>query len=84
MYEIKEQATISGDLATVWTVATDVANWPAWDPHEEDARLGALHGRDVRLVQAARRPGRDLDAHRGRRAAPVGVGMRRTGREAGW
>ncbi len=39
MYEIREQATISGDLATVWAVATDVANWPAWDPHEENARL---------------------------------------------
>ncbi len=39
MYEIIEQATISGDVAIVWAVATDVDRWPTWDPHEEGARL---------------------------------------------
>lgn len=39
MYEIKEHVTISGDLAAVWAAATDVGNWSAWDPHEQDARL---------------------------------------------
>jgi len=39
MYEITEHAMISGDLASVWSVVTDVKAWPAWDPHEQDARL---------------------------------------------
>ena len=39
MYEIREETTIGGDIASVWAVATDVASWPAWDPHEQAARL---------------------------------------------
>jgi hypothetical protein len=39
MYRIHARATITGELATVWQVATDVNGWPDWDPHEEAARL---------------------------------------------
>jgi hypothetical protein len=39
MYEIKAEMTINADLAAVWQLVTDVPNWPAWDPHEEGARL---------------------------------------------
>jgi hypothetical protein len=39
MYRISEETVISGDIGSVWAVATDVARWPAWDPHEQDARL---------------------------------------------
>jgi hypothetical protein len=39
MYEFGEEAVISGDTAAVWAVVTDVDNWPAWDPHEQQARL---------------------------------------------
>ncbi|WP_163507458.1 SRPBCC family protein [Fodinicola acaciae] len=39
MYTISAEAAIDGDLTTIWRVVTDVANWPAWDPHEEAARL---------------------------------------------
>lgn len=48
IHEITERVTISGDVATVWAVATDVDGWPAWDPHELDARL------DGPLVTGAR------------------------------
>lgn len=39
MYRITEAAVINGDVAQVWAIATDVSGWPAWDPHEEAARL---------------------------------------------
>src|SRR5438105_3924298 len=39
MYTIEAETVISGELAAVWRVATDVANWPSWDPHEQAARL---------------------------------------------
>jgi len=39
MYRITETAVIDGDAAQVWAVATDVSEWPSWDPHEEAARL---------------------------------------------
>ncbi|KAA2265104.1 hypothetical protein F0L68_05440 [Solihabitans fulvus] len=39
MYRITDETVIDGDLATVWSVVTDVDNWRAWDPHEEDARI---------------------------------------------
>ena len=39
MYEISGDTIITADPAKVWRLVTDVANWPAWDPHEEGARL---------------------------------------------
>ncbi|MFC5183823.1 SRPBCC family protein [Actinomadura harenae] len=39
MYEISAEAVITGDIETVWDTVCDVAGWPAWDPHEKDARL---------------------------------------------
>jgi hypothetical protein len=39
MYRISADTIISGDLAAVWTVVTDVDSWATWDPHEEEARL---------------------------------------------
>lgn len=39
MYTFGEEMVIEGDLAALWQVATDVAAWPSWDPHEEKARL---------------------------------------------
>lgn len=39
MYRISAQRTITGDLAAIWRVATDVNGWPSWDPHEQAARL---------------------------------------------
>jgi hypothetical protein len=39
MYEITAETTIGGDIEAVWSVATDVAGWPTWDPHEQAARL---------------------------------------------
>ena len=39
MYTFGEELIIEGDIAAIWEVATDVAAWPSWDPHEEKARL---------------------------------------------
>ncbi|WP_214322336.1 SRPBCC family protein [Nonomuraea sediminis] len=39
MYSFSEEAIISGDIAAIWRVATDVPSWPAWDPHEEKSRI---------------------------------------------
>ena len=39
--ELHEERVISGRLAEVWQVATDVARWPEWDPHEE---AGEIYG----------------------------------------
>jgi hypothetical protein len=39
MYEMTEQTTVHGDIDAVWAVVTDVAGWPGWDPHEQQARL---------------------------------------------
>lgn len=39
MYAFMEEATITGDIGAIWRVATDVAGWPGWDPHEEKARF---------------------------------------------
>lgn len=37
--KISGETIIKGDLDTIWSIVTDVANWPDWDPHEEAARL---------------------------------------------
>jgi hypothetical protein len=39
MYEFSAQAEITADAESVWAVVADVDGWPAWDPHEQDARL---------------------------------------------
>ena len=39
MYEFSVEAQISAEAEEVWAVVTDVAGWPAWDPHEKAARL---------------------------------------------
>ncbi len=39
MYSFGEEMIIEGEITAVWQVATDVAGWPSWDPHEEKARL---------------------------------------------
>jgi Polyketide cyclase / dehydrase and lipid transport len=39
MYTITAAASITADLDTVWATVIDVEAWPAWDPHEEQARL---------------------------------------------
>lgn len=39
MYSFSEEAVINGAIGTVWQVATDIAGWPSWDPHEEKARF---------------------------------------------
>ena len=39
--KIYEERTIAGDISDVWRIATDVAKWPDWDPHEE---AGEIHG----------------------------------------
>jgi hypothetical protein len=33
MYAFDESTVITGDLATVWRIVSDVAAWPSWDPH---------------------------------------------------
>ncbi len=37
--ELHEERVIRGDLAEVWRIATDVAGWPEWDPHEESGEI---------------------------------------------
>ncbi|MEV4315178.1 SRPBCC family protein [Actinocrispum sp. NPDC049592] len=39
MYEIRSSSVIRASVENVWSVVTDVANWPSWDPHEQAARL---------------------------------------------
>ncbi|HEX6523807.1 MAG TPA: SRPBCC family protein [Streptosporangiaceae bacterium] len=39
MYSFSEEATITGDISAIWSVATDVAGWASWDPHEEKSRF---------------------------------------------
>ena len=39
MYEFGAEAEINANVESVWAVVTDVAGWPAWDPHEKAARL---------------------------------------------
>ena len=39
MYEFSVEAQLSAEAEEVWAVVTDVAGWPAWDPHEKAARL---------------------------------------------
>lgn len=39
MYSFGEEMIIEGDIDAVWQAATDVDNWPSWDPHEQKARL---------------------------------------------
>lgn len=36
---ISGETIIKGDIEALWAVVTDVANWPKWNPHEEEARL---------------------------------------------
>ncbi|MEV6774328.1 SRPBCC family protein [Nocardia sp. NPDC051030] len=38
-YSFIEEAVISGDIDKIWAVATDVAHWADWDPHEEKSRI---------------------------------------------
>lgn len=38
-HTISAEQVITAELGAVWAVATDVAAWPVWDPHELDARL---------------------------------------------
>ncbi|MEV0464549.1 SRPBCC family protein [Nocardia tengchongensis] len=39
MYSFTEEAVITGDVARIWAVATDVDRWSEWDPHEEKSRI---------------------------------------------
>jgi hypothetical protein len=39
MYAFGEETVIEGDITAIWQVATNVAAWPSWDPHEQKARL---------------------------------------------
>ena len=39
MYSFSEEAIITGDIGKVWTVATDIAGWSSWDPHEEKSKF---------------------------------------------
>jgi len=39
MYVITSSRVVRGDVAAIWAVSADVARWPEWDPHEQDARL---------------------------------------------
>jgi hypothetical protein len=39
MYAFSEEAAISGEISAVWTVATDIAGWQGWDPHEEKSKF---------------------------------------------
>ncbi|WP_405061155.1 SRPBCC family protein [Kribbella sp. NBC_01505] len=39
MYTIEADSVITGDLSDAWAITSDVAGWPSWDPHEQDARL---------------------------------------------
>ncbi|MFK4090020.1 SRPBCC family protein [Kribbella sp. NPDC020789] len=39
MYTIEAAGVITGDLPLAWAITSDVAGWPSWDPHEQDARL---------------------------------------------
>ena len=39
MYSFTEETILSGDISAIWAAATDVTAWPAWDPHEEKARI---------------------------------------------
>ena len=39
MYSFSEEAIIVGDISAIWAVATDVAGWASWDPHEEKSRF---------------------------------------------
>ncbi|MEV6100649.1 SRPBCC family protein [Nocardia sp. NPDC051981] len=39
MYSFTEEAVITGDIDKIWAVATDVARWSEWDPHEEKSRI---------------------------------------------
>lgn len=39
MYSFTEAAVITGDIDKIWAVATDVARWSEWDPHEEKSRI---------------------------------------------
>ena len=39
MYRITAEKILTGDIASVWATAVDVARWAEWDPHEEAARF---------------------------------------------
>ena len=39
MYKIHAETIIKGNIKEVWAAIADVEHWPAWDPHEEGARL---------------------------------------------
>jgi uncharacterized protein YndB with AHSA1/START domain len=39
MYELTAETVIKGEVGKVWRVVTDVARWPEWDPHEDQARF---------------------------------------------
>lgn len=39
MYAIDTEATVAGDLDSLWDAWTDMAAYPSWDPREEVLRL---------------------------------------------
>lgn len=39
--KLREERIIKGNISDVWRIATDVVNWPKWDPHEE---AGEIYG----------------------------------------
>ena len=48
MYSFGEEMVIEGDITAIWQAATDVADWPGWDPHEEKARLDGPFARGTK------------------------------------
>ena len=37
--KIASQTVLQADVEILWSIITDVKNWPKWDPHEEAAEL---------------------------------------------
>ncbi len=58
--KLHEERIISGGIADVWRVATDVARWPEWDPHEE---AGEIYGAFVPGTKAYSKPRGGPAAH---------------------
>lgn len=58
--ELYEERIISGEIADIWRVATDVARWPEWDPHEE---AGEIYGEFCAGTKAYSKPRGGPAAH---------------------